>query len=54
MRTQNDQSNGKVTRILETANQFARQTGGVFVEVREKRDAFDARERKLSSTNSPR
>jgi hypothetical protein len=44
-----NQSNEKADRIRETANQFARQTGGTFVEVREKRNDFDSRERVMAA-----
>lgn len=47
------QSSEKADRIRQTANQFARQTGGTFVEVREKRDDFDTRERAMAA-NMPR
>lgn len=48
--TQNrNQSNDKMCRIMESANRFARQTGGTFVEVREKRQDFETRERVLAA-----
>ena len=44
-----NQSNEKADRIRETANQFARQTGGTFVEVPGKRSDFDNRERVMAA-----
>ncbi len=44
-------SNEKAERIRATAVQFARQTGGTFVEVREKRSDFDNRERAIASNS---
>ena len=42
-------STEKANRIRETASQFARQTGGTFVEVREKRADFETRERAMAT-----
>jgi hypothetical protein len=42
---------GKVDRILETAERFARQTGGTFVEASGKRADFEVRERNLAANS---
>jgi hypothetical protein len=42
--TQRNSDNGKINRIVETANRLAAQTGGRFEENREKRRDFERRE----------
>jgi hypothetical protein len=52
MSQQRNSSSEKLTRITETANRFARQMGGTFVENPEKRAAFEARERTFESRDN--